>query len=211
MDLRVSSEFNPWVDIWTQPRRTVRALLDTDPGRAVVPLAVLGGVGQVLYRAIGDNLGDQMPAWGIVLLAVVFGPLLGLGSVYLGAVLLRWTGRWIGGTGSAPQIRTALAWANVPGVAGQVLWGMLLLIVGAEIFRSEMPAVEANPLLALLMTTAGLATLLLGVWAVVILLKGLGEVQGFSAWKALVNVLLPTAVIVVPLGILTALIVAIAR
>jgi hypothetical protein len=34
------------------------------------------------------------------------------------------------------------------------------------------------------------------VWGFIILLHTLGEVQGFSAWKALVNVIIPVVIVV---------------
>lgn len=42
---------NPWFSTWVKPRETMRWIVDTDPTRQVVLLAVLGGIAQFLDRA----------------------------------------------------------------------------------------------------------------------------------------------------------------
>jgi hypothetical protein len=42
-----------------------------------------------------------------------------------------------------------------------------------------------------------LVQLAMSIWGVVILVKGLAEVQGFSAWKGLLNVLIPIVIVFV--------------
>ena len=41
--------------------------------------------------------------------------------------------------------------------------------------------------------------IIVGIWALVVLMKSLGEVHKFSAWKALGSVILGTLVILVPI------------
>lgn len=209
MELRVSDEFNPWVDIWTQPRRTVRTLLDTDPGRAVLPLAALGGIGQMVSAALGE-LPPGFPVWGYLVAAVVIGPVAGILGLYVTAALLRWTGEWIGGSASAAELRTAIAWANVPAVAGLVLWTLGIAVAGPRILVDDPAGLESEPVTGLVMGTLGLAAVVLGVWSLVLFFKAVGEAQGFSAWKAWGNFLLAIAPFVL-LGVVAAVLVGITR
>ena len=52
----------------------------------------------------------------------------------------------------------------------------------------------------------GFAALVLGIWSFIILLKGLGEVQSFSAWKAWGNLVLAVLPFVA-LGVLAAILI----
>jgi hypothetical protein len=46
---------NPFLTIWTRPRATIRAIVDTDPNRHVLLLAAIGGVVNALDRATWKN------------------------------------------------------------------------------------------------------------------------------------------------------------
>ena len=198
---RAHQEFpaNPWLSIWTRPRATIQQIVDSDPTRFVLVLAALNGVDEALYRASDRSVGDGLDLPVILLAAVTVGPLAGIASLYIGGALIRWTGSWLGGQASSQHIRAALAWGLVPALWVALLWIPELLLVGPELFTTETPRMDAN---------AGLAFALLGMFAVeavgavyslVTILKCVGQVQGFSAWKALGNVLLASLVIVVPI------------
>lgn len=187
--------FRPWLSIWTQPRETIRRVLDSDYGRGVVLLlAALGGVDQILNRASFYSLGDEHPVVVIIALSIAVGVVWGLLLLYVGSLLLRWTGRWIGGTASGEEIRAAIAWSNVPLLVDLALWLPGILIFGRELFTSYTPRINSSLVLAVVMMGFGLLSLVLAIWGVVIFLQSLGEVQGFSAWKALGNALLATLV-----------------
>ncbi len=211
MPNQTNLEDRPWLTIWTEPRATVRGLVEGDPQYMVLVLASLGGVTQALGQAAERNLGDQWPFPAIVVLVLLAGPLFGILSLYLAAALIHWTGGWIGGSAPAGHIRTAVAWANVPGVFGLFLWVPALLLFGQELMTADGAGAKPDLKLALAMATFALMQVGLGIWSFVILLQGLGEVQGFSAWKAWGNLLLGGAVVVVPLGLLALVAAALAR
>jgi hypothetical protein len=202
-----SSAPNLWTSIWTEPRATIRYLINTDPSRGVLVLAILGGTAQSLSRAIEHGMGEQLSIAAILLFAGTIGPAFGVLTLYIGSYVLQWTGRWIGGEGSLTTIRTALGWANVPMVFHLAITLFMIPVLGQVLFRSEEAKVQllgAGGSMAFLLY--GLAALVLGIWSFVILLKGLGEVQGFSAWKAWGNVILALLPVVV-LGIVAALLI----
>ena len=199
---------NPWIDMWLKPRATMRFILDTDPRRMVIVLAMIGGVARTLDRASSQSLGDRFPLAGVLAFAAIFGALSGMIGLYLFGFLVRWTGGWIGGRGTAEGIRAALAWPNVI-----TAWALLLMIPELFIFREELftsatPRIEANPLLSLGLMVFGAQEIVCGLWAVVATLKCLGEVQGFSAWRALGNTLLAGLVIAAPFLVLAILVIA---
>lgn len=203
---------NPWATIWTDPRATIRHLVRTDPERYIVLLAALGGIMQSLSQAMDRGMGDTLSLPWILLFAVGIGSVFGVVALYVGSWLVHRTGRWIGGEGSLEHIRTAVAWGNVPLVAGLALTVAVIATVGSLPFLSEeaTAAAEVGMGGALILLAYGVTMIVFGIWSLVITVKGVGEVQGFSAWKGLGNVLLAGTVILVPIiafGILAAILI----
>lgn len=194
--------YDPWLSMWLQPRATVRHLVEQRPRYGVLLLTVLGGIAGSLDRMAGRDAGDSMALPMVLVFALLFGPIGGLIGLYLGAWLIGLTGRWIGGTAETEPIRTALAWGNLPNVAGLLLWLPALALVGREMFTAATPALEAQPWLAVFLLPLGLAWFTLGAWSLVLVVKGIGEVQGFTAWKALGNLLLAGLLVAVPIALL---------
>lgn len=182
---------NPWFTIWLQPRETMREILDRDPIGMVILLAVLGGIAQSLDKAIFKNMGDKFSLSIVLAFCLVIGPIGGLLSLYLGSFLLKWTGSWIGGKGSAQEIRAALAWSNIP-----IIWALVIvipeiLLFGKELFQANTPVLNSSPVLKILFILFSIADFIIGIWSCLITLKCLAEAQRFSAWKALLNLVLP--------------------
>jgi hypothetical protein len=199
---------NPWLRIWTEPRSTIRHLTHADPERGLILLAALGGVSQSLSQAMDRDAGEALSLPVIVLSSVVLGSVVGVVALYVGAYLVQWTGRWIDGQGSIAHIRTALAWANVPVVALLPLTLLLIAALGPLPFLSE-DTIDGLPIgfgAAMLMLAYGVASAVCGIWSFVVLLKALGEVQGFSAWKAWGNLLL-CLLPFIALGVLAAVVI----
>ena len=138
-------------------------------------------------------------------MAAFGGPISGIVALYLFAALVRWTGAWIGGRASTLDIRAAIAWSSVPLIWAMLLWIPEIAIFGRELFTTATPRMDANPSLAFLLMGFGIVEVGMAVWGFVVYLKCLGQVQGFSAWKAWGNVMLALLVIAVPLVVIFAL------
>lgn len=200
-------KLDPWLSMWTRPRETIRQIVGAGGAYGVLLLAALGGVAQVLDRATSQNLGDEMSVGAIMLAAIVAGPVAGILGLYVFGWLLEQTGRWIGGAASGSDLRAALAWGSLPNVAGLLLWIPALALAGSEMFRSATPQLAAQPLLALLLLPIGLMWIALAIWSFVLILLAISEVQEFSDWRALGNLLLAGLLFAVPfvlLGVLAA-------
>ena len=181
---------NPWRSIWLKPRATIRQIVDTNPERNVVALAAAAGVLQTLLNAVSENYGDQLGLIPILLFALVLAPIFGVIMLYVVAVLLRWTGRWLGGVGTLRDLRAAIAWGSAPTVMGGVGMLVALLVAGHDLFSTVQPWLARNPTL---MMIAGVGLMVQGVtavWSFFTGIKCVAEVQEFSAWKALGNYVL---------------------
>ena len=184
--------------MWLHPRVTIRGILSHDATYLVLPLAAVGGISQALNRLAQKNAADTLSFPVILLMACALGPLGGIVGLYVGSALVRVAGRWIGGDASAEEIRAAFAWGAVPTLWGAVLWIPVLALTGSALFASEFPETLGTTLLL----SAGalmIVQLVTAIWGFITALHCLGEVQGFSAWRALGNIILAGAIVIVPL------------
>lgn len=193
---------NPWFTMWLRPRETTREILDTDPARLVIALAMFGGVLNALAHASVASLGDELSVPMIFALAIPVGMVAGVIALYLGAALIRWTGSWLGGQASAGEVRAALAWGHLPVYFAAVLWLPYLGFFGNEIFMSEMPSVQARPWLLLVLLNLAVLEKGLAVWGLVTLVLAVAEAHRFSGWRSLGSIVMAVLVLIVPLMML---------
>ena len=196
---------NPWFTMWLHPRATTREILDTDPARLVIALAMFGGVLNALDHASVASLGEELSVPMIFALAIPVGMVAGVIALYLGAALIRWTGSWLGGQASAGEVRAALAWGHLPVYFAAVLWLPYLGFFGNEIFMSEMPSVQARPWLLLVLLNLAVLEKGLVVWGLVTLVLAGAEAHRFSGWRALGSIVMAVLVLIVPLMMLAVL------
>lgn len=182
---------NPFLTIWLRPRETIRRIVKWNPNYCVIWLACLAGIAENLDTFSAGNAGDKYPSAMIIAIALVMGPLVGLVLLWINSLLIRWTGKWIGGTASRKTIRTALAWSCVPTAFALLLIIPKLLIAGPELFKASMPHLDSNPCLWIPFAVLDWIEVVLVVWSFVTLCHTVAEVQGYrSAWRGLGNFLL---------------------
>jgi hypothetical protein len=100
---------------------------------------------------------------------------------------------------------------QAPELARIPVWILQIGLLGRQMFTTETPALAANPGLSLLILVTRLIEIALGIWCFVVVIKCLGEVHEFSAWRAPGSILLLVLVIVVPLLLLVGLVMFAAR
>jgi Yip1-like protein len=197
----------PFFTIWTEPRETIRRIVDTDPTRYVLPLAAVAPVLATLESQWSKALSGSGNVSAIWPIAVVFGvalaALFGIGALYLNGVVLRWSSGLLGGTATRTEVRAAIAWSQVPSiVAGAITLAALLMGAIVPPVSGASGALKASPQLFELGLLNGILTL----WGFIVSLKCLGEVNRFSAWRALGAVLIPLAILVVIVVVLMRLV-----
>ena len=193
MDEGTNMTLNPWRSIWLKPRATIRQIVTTDPDRHVLALIAANSVIGAVLAGVTSALQGQFGLLFLLLLVLVVAPIFAVLMLYLVALLLRWTGRWLGGVASSRDLRAALAWGCVP----SLLAGAALLVPGLDLFPTPPPELQSVPFA---LATYGLGSkiqLLAGVWSLFTMIKCIAEVQGFSAWRALGNYLLAILMIIV--------------
>ena len=172
---------NPWLSIWRHPRQTIRQIVETRPGGAV-PLVLMMTATVAKFSIqlipIAQRMGWSVPI--TVFLSFVCGAMVGLVLYYLFGWLYQWVGSWLGGQAKNAEVRTAIAWVEVPTLA-------LTMLVLPLLFLSPMAA-------AILLMVAGFVV---WIWQTVLACHTLGEVHRFSAWKGFGTLLIPNALIAI--------------
>ncbi len=173
---------NPWVTIWTQPRATIRHIVDTNPKRSFFWLASLYSLQSLLFLANYISLGLSYHFLWVILLVVVVSPLVGSIWIYFYGWLFHMTGKWLGGKASLINVRAAFAWSKVPLLINLVMWIVLLVFTAGHAFIQF----QSMPTLIFMNVVAVIS----GLWSIILLIQCLREIQNFSLGFALGNTFL---------------------
>ena len=189
--------------IWFQPTATLSYILKNNFTKYVTILLVLGGIARAIDRAATKNMGDTMDTWLVISIAVFTGGLFGWIGYYIYAWALSETGKWLDGKASSEKIRTVIAWSLVPAVVALLLIIPELVILGDDLFKSEMGAYPQLTIYVIYFF--GILEIVLSIWSIVILVAGLKVVQSFGTGKAILNLILPALVIAIPIAFVVVL------
>jgi Yip1 domain len=192
-----SESLSPFIRIWIEPRPTIRAIVERDPRRYVIALAAIGPALVAMESAWSQMASAQTSPsilWPLeVALIAVFAGVMGVLVLYFNGAMLRWTGSILGGTATKIETRAALAWSRVPGIAAALI-NVAVMLLGV----ATPPAMMTGHFPAFTPSFIGLGfvNFVLGVWGFVVLLQCLGEVHGFSAWRALGAILIEAGIFI---------------
>ncbi len=201
MKINKEENMNPWNAIWTQPRATIQSLIVKDPNYGLKRLYWIYGLTTALSFSKMYSLITLYPLWAIVIGSLLLGIVIGLVFINITAYILHWCGRLIGGNAPFKQVRCVVAWSNVPVLINVLTWLLLICAFKEQTFYPDFPVEVTWTNKTGLFLLAILGNSIAAIWSFVILIQGLREVQGFSIWKGLLNVIIP----VIALAILSIL------
>lgn len=177
---------NPWSSIWTKPRSTIRSIVATNPRRGFFILATIFGLSITLSQSIGMAISFDISITTAVLAAIVLSPFIGALFLYVGAWILWGVGKWFNGQAPYRHVLAAYSWSKLPTVIIDVMWFLLITIGGV---RSVLHYTQDASISFVI-----IITLIAQIWALVLLIHNLQEVQNFSFWKAFGNWITATIV-----------------
>jgi hypothetical protein len=187
---------NPFFSIWTQPRATIQYIVERNYEYHVLVLTVLYGIVSALEKAVTKNLGERSDLPLIVMVCLFVGPISALISLFLGSILIRWVGSWIGGKASLAHIRAAIAWSGLPVVCTIVVFVIELILFGKELFMEEIPSISDSIPLLVTFVILSLVQVVAALWSFVLLIVTLAQVQSFTALKAFANLAIAAALVI---------------
>jgi Yip1 domain len=191
----------PFFTIWTEPRATIRRIVEADPKRNVIALAAIGPAIGALARqwsAALDSNANLSALWPIeVAFRVVFAAVLGVVSIYISSVILRWSGGLLGGVASRVEMRAALAWTQVPAITAEIVL-LIAVLSGIPIPKpADVVALQIDPAFY----KVGVIEGVLAIWGSIVGVYCIAEVHRFSAWRAFCATLIPAVIAIVVVGV----------
>jgi hypothetical protein len=196
----------PFFTIWTEPRATIRRIVDTDPKRNVIALAAIGpAIGALAgqwSKAMQNNanLSVLWPLWVAFIVAIQAA--LGVVFLFVLAAVFKWSGSLLNGVASQVEVRAALAWSQVIGIVGEIVL-LISVLMGIPIPHQTPGTIpQIDPAFYKILFVEGI----LGFWGLIVSLKCVGEVHRFSAWRALAAMLIPPLIALVGIGFIVFLI-----
>ena len=177
---------SPWITIWTKPQETIRAIVSENPKRSIWILAWIYGFLSLVNGFQSFSLGTASHFLILLLVAVILAPFWGMVLFGVWSWVVLWVGKILGGQGTFLSVRAAFAWSCVPLMLNVGLWLFVIFLFGSSMFQMMQPQ-EGVVMVLFLVFLAKIAML---VWALVIYINGLAEVQQFSIAKAIGNIVL---------------------
>lgn len=192
---------NPWVTIWTEPRMTIQKVIAENPNKCLWWLASIYGFSSLLNSFQSMALGDQVGLVGLVGLAVILSWIWGYVVFSVWSWVVYGIGKIFRGKGTFQQVRAAYAWSCVPLLFNCALWIFLIALFGPALFsnisQNQMLTDGQSTLLFLVL----IAKVILAIWALVIYLNALSEVQQYSILRTIGNVLVAGLLVGFVLGL----------
>ena len=184
-----------WIAIWVEPRQTIRRIVNADPKRGVLLLAMSAGAANVLMMGWNVSSQARLPIAPLFLVGgTLLGALFGVLGLYLFGWCYRWVGSWMGGVAKNIEVRAAIAWVEVPTLFAFGMW-VLLILAGGDPAPAGMGFNVWFVLLAIIV----------GIWRTVLASQTLGEVHRFSGWKGFGTLIIPQAILFIPLSVIAML------
>ena len=199
------SDQDIFTKIWTEPRRIFKFINDTQYEKYLYILMIFAGIVRAFDRASSKDMGDHSSLFSIVFGSIILGGMLGWISYYIYAALLSWTGKWLNGAGNTSSIYRMMAYAMIPSIMALVFVFLQIAVYGQDYFKSNTDFLESNIIGSIVFWISFSMEILLSLASLVLMVIGLSEVQKFSIGKAIVNLILPIAFIVVPIVLIVSI------
>jgi len=195
------SDDNPWLSVWVRPRETIRSIVAQNPNRSLWILAFIYGFTSLLNCFQSYPIASHFGMLPVMLISIILAPFWGYAFFSLWSWVVVWVGKLLKGQAHFTNARAAYAWSSVPLLGNVPLWLLLVLFYSRFLFfgmhDQVMPPNVAAALFIIL-----IAKLVFAIWAIVIYLQMLAEVQQFSILRAIANVVLASLVLGIGLALI---------
>ncbi|RYG13499.1 MAG: YIP1 family protein [Chitinophagaceae bacterium] len=182
--------------IWLQPRKVFQFINRTGYSNHFYLLLFISGIISGLQRKFDKGI-EQDQVVSTIVVAAIFGGLFGWLGTYIYASLISLTGTWISGKAKTHRIFRMLAYANIPFACSIFIYIIQLYLIKYNItstFSSSGQIIIHYGLIA--------AKVIFVVWTAILYVIGIAEVQEFSIGKAILNLMAPVLLFVIPIALL---------
>lgn len=175
-------KLNPLLTIWTQPKETVRQLIEENKIGLSVLLVMIAGIGGVITALQDSGWFLDLSPILLIIGILITGLLSGLLNLGISTLLYTGIGKLYGGHGKLRDMAIAIGPMMIPQVFVVPVLILFALNYGERFFMvPEAFGITSISLGAYLFLT--LLTATASIWSIVISSKAIGVVHGFSSWR----------------------------
>lgn len=175
-------KLNPLLTIWTQPKETVRQLIEENKIGLSVLLVMIAGIGGVITALQDSGWFLDLSPILLIIGILITGLLSGLLNLGINTLLYTGIGKLYGGHGKLRDMAIAIGPMMIPQVFVVPVLILFALYYGERFFMvPEAFGITSISLGAYLFLT--LLTATASIWSIVISSKAIGVVHGFSSWR----------------------------
>lgn len=181
---------NVFKGVIRDPMETFRQAFAHPIQSYAMTLAAAGGVYWAMNLAIAQAGGHTLSLPQMLAMIVALGIPGGIAYMFALTILLHWSCDILGGAPERRKIRMLLAYAGVPALVSLVCFGLpRLFLFGSSLFMPEREWMTGNPVLV---WGLWFGDALCFAWSLMLVVKGLKLMNGFSTARAIGAALLPT-------------------
>lgn len=186
------------------PTKSFTYIFMNQRAKSIFIFFMLGGVVSGIDRLLKRETLNDPFNYAHFAIAILIGGGLGWISYYLLAYFLSIAGDYMKGKATDREYRTVVAWSLMPSILSLVVIIPQFIFYGAgsNNFEFENYFYTEN----LLLSAFILVKAILGIWSIVILVKGVAYIQQFSIGKAILNIFVPFLVVAVIVVVFVAII-----
>lgn len=176
---------NPLISVWTQPKATIRYVLEHKTWSYSFLILFLAAISVGLTSFADTEIMPDLSLPVIVLLSIVSTFIGSVISLFISSALYTWVGKWLGGTGNFKDMVQMSPVASIPLIWMLPINLFLVIVFGKNLFIDLIDTSDVNAFgaLSFVLLLTNLLTLALSVFSTVILSKGIGIVHRFSSWR----------------------------
>ena len=188
----------PLYTIWNSPRSTVRHIVNWDPEYRVFGITTIAGMAYMLMDLL-EKIPEDNPAMFALFipLGLVGGAVYGFMNLYLGGFFLSLVAGWMGGYANSYEVRSAIAWSNVPAAFAllPIFIGHIALFIWY--LMGDVQLISASLIDNILLVVYALY-IFLWVYGYILFIGTFAEVQRFTLLRSFFAILLTHTLWILP-------------
>lgn len=171
---------NPFLSVWLHPKQTARYVLEHKTIVYALLLLVLSYVLTGSAELFNSEFYLDLSFVWLFLIFIILVPIIGLTFMFITTGIVFLIGKLLDGTGSFWDVFKASSISSIPAIFTSPLF-----ILGAVIDGGSTVVLILN-----------LITIVISIWAIVILVGAIAEAHQFSIIRSIVTLIIPTIILV---------------
>ncbi|WP_234447802.1 YIP1 family protein [Viridibacillus soli] len=196
-EMKEKDQIQPFFSIWLNPKKTVRFVLEEKSIGYAIMFAILSGIAGSFIGILDTELYPMLPIWGIVLLCTLLGPIFGLLSVSVSSLVIWLFGKLFGGQATYKEMFKGLSIGGIPEIWLFPFMFIWMAFSPVTYFKNDI--VPGDVSFTIIAVVASIASIVIGIWQIVINVAIVSEVHRFSTWRAVLTIFIPGLILVITL------------